>query len=300
MSNAEKRLIFAAALSLAALAAPVRATDLLANPGFEKDLSGWTVTNSGAITAKWSSVDAFGVPGSGSVAVTGDRSGRFAVSQCFALTQGVLYTLSAQVLLATGQASDTFAAASVIYYTSSDCSTGPQGGNFMSKVITAGVWAPSSGGFSLQPSVHSVAIEPAVFSASSSGPVSASFDNFYLAPVGGPCAKDASTLCLNSNRFRVRAHYTTDSASGDGMAVALTGDTGYFTFFDPNNVEIVIKVLDACAPPFNQFWVFASGLTNVGVELDVEDPATFRSHVYLNPRGTAFQPLQDTAAFPCP
>jgi hypothetical protein len=202
--------------------------------------------------------------------------------------------------VATGQPSDTFAAASVIYYTSSDCSTGPQGGNFMSKVTAAGVWAPSSGGFSLSASVHSVAIGPAVFSASTSGPVAASFDNFYLAPKGDACAEDAGTLCLNKNRFRVRAHYSTDSASGDGLAVPLTADTGYFTFFDPNNVEIVIKVLDACAPPFNQFWVCVSGLTNVGVELDVEDPATFRSHVYLNPRGTAFKTLQDTAAFPCP
>lgn len=54
--------------------------------------------------------------------------------------------------------------------------------------------------------------------------------------------------------------------------VQLTGDTGYFWFFNASNVELVVKVLDACH--FGRFWVFAGGLTNVDVDLTVTDTAT--------------------------
>jgi hypothetical protein len=114
--------------------------------------------------------------------------------------------------------------------------------------------------------------------------------------VAGP-----TTLCLNGGRFRVTAFYATAAgASGPGMAMQLTGDSGYFWFFDSANIELVVKVLDACgfAPP--HFWVFAGGLTDVGVTLIVEDTQTGASRTYNNPIGTPFAPLQDTQAFSCP
>ena len=82
------------------------------------------------------------------------------------------------------------------------------------------------------------------------------------------------------------------------MGVSLTGDSGYFWFFDAANIELVVKVLDACT--LGNFWVFAGGLTNVGVTLIVEDTQTGASKTYTNPIGTAFAPLQDTKAFSCP
>jgi hypothetical protein len=124
----------------------------------------------------------------------------------------------------------------------------------------------------------------------------------WLSP-GSPasCVAGPTTLCLNGGRFRVTAFYATAAgASGPGMRVALTGDSGYFWFFDPANIELVVKVLDACtfSPP--NFWVFAGGLTNVGVTLIVEDTQTGASRTYNNPIGTPFAPLQDTQAFSCP
>ncbi len=112
------------------------------------------------------------------------------------------------------------------------------------------------------------------------------------------CSQDASTLCLNAGRFKVQATWATaDGASGAGHAVSLTGDTGYFWFFSSNNVEMVIKVVDGRA--FNSsFWVFAGGLTNVNVVLNVTDTQTGLAKTYRNPLGTAFQPIQDTSAFP--
>ncbi len=84
------------------------------------------------------------------------------------------------------------------------------------------------------------------------------------------CVADATTLCLNDGRFRIRASYATAAgASGAGQAVALTPESGYYWFFDDANVEIVIKVVDACGlAGFDNFWVFATGLTNVEVTFE--------------------------------
>ena len=83
---------------------------------------------------------------------------------------------------------------------------------------------------------------------------------------GAACTPGPTTLCLNGGRFRVTAFYATpDGVSGPGMGVGLTGDSGYFWFFDAANIELVVKVLDACT--LGNFWVFAGGLTNVGVTL---------------------------------
>ena len=111
------------------------------------------------------------------------------------------------------------------------------------------------------------------------------------------CNADATTLCLNSGRFQVRVTWnTTDSRTGSGQAVSLTGDTGYFWFFSANNVEMVIKVVDGRAVN-GKFWVFAGGLTNVNAIITVTDTQTGAVRVYVNPQGTAFQPIQATDAF---
>ncbi|PYQ62998.1 MAG: hypothetical protein DMF53_11555 [Acidobacteria bacterium] len=68
------------------------------------------------------------------------------------------------------------------------------------------------------------------------------------------------------------AAFDTGSQQGQAQAVKLTDETGYLWFFSATNVELVVKVLDACS--FNQrFWVFAGGLTNVRVTLTVTDMA---------------------------
>jgi hypothetical protein len=122
----------------------------------------------------------------------------------------------------------------------------------------------------------------------------------WLSPANQTCVPDAETLCLNT-RFQVTAEWQKpDGTSGPGTAVPLTADTGYFWFFDPSNVEVVTKVLDGCGVN-NHYWVFSSGLTNVGVTLTYTDTATGVQKSYPNPIGTAFAPIQDTSAFAtCP
>lgn len=123
----------------------------------------------------------------------------------------------------------------------------------------------------------------------------------WLSPSNpGPCVASSTTLCLNGGRFRVTVAWATSSgANGAGSAVPLTGDSGYFWFFNASNIELVVKVLNACAGS-SRFWVFAGGLTNVDVTLNVEDTQTGAVRTYHNPLGIAFAPLQDTSAFACP
>jgi streptogramin lyase len=120
--------------------------------------------------------------------------------------------------------------------------------------------------------------------------------------VASNCTSDATTLCLNSGRFQVRADWqaTSQGTSGHGSAVSLTTDTGTFWFFDENSVEVIVKVLDGCGLN-GHVWVFAAGLTNVGVTLTVTDTQTTESKTYSSSDGVAFQPIQDTSAFAtCP
>jgi len=115
----------------------------------------------------------------------------------------------------------------------------------------------------------------------------------------GTCVPSTTALCLNRDRYRVSAVWQlADGTRGQGQAVQLTTETGYFWFFSRNNLEIFVKVLDACSS-FQHTWVFASGLTDVGVTLTVTDTRTGITNTYNNPIGTPFPPIQDTHAFTC-
>ena len=124
---------------------------------------------------------------------------------------------------------------------------------------------------------------------------------YTLAVAVTNCAQTATTVCLSDARFAVSATWATnDGKSGQGSATQLTSDTGYFTFFSSTNVEVVVKVLNACGLN-SRYWVFAGGLTNVKVVLTVRDTKTGTVRTYTNPIDTAFLPLQDTNALPtCP
>jgi len=116
------------------------------------------------------------------------------------------------------------------------------------------------------------------------------------------CVPDQDTLCLNNGRFKVEATYATAQVpSGPASVVKLTDETGYLWFFNQNNVETVVKVLNACGVN-NRYWVFAAGLTNQGVGITITDtqhPAAVKH--YFNPLNTTFVTRTDTDAFAtCP
>ena len=112
----------------------------------------------------------------------------------------------------------------------------------------------------------------------------------------------ANVLCLGEDgRFKVEATWENrQGATGKGQAVAITADTGYMWFFNQENIEMVVKVLNGCGIT-QHYWVFAAGLTDVEVELVVTDTEGEAQRTYVNPQRAPFQPLQDTTAFAtCP
>ena len=113
-------------------------------------------------------------------------------------------------------------------------------------------------------------------------------------------AASPTSLFLGDGRFRVDARWTTSSGSGDAMPVQLTADTGYFWFFNSGNVEMVVKVLNACA--VNQhFWIYAGGLTDQGVTFTVTDTQKGISKTYSNTLGQKWVTITDSSALAsCP
>jgi hypothetical protein len=97
--------------------------------------------------------------------------------------------------------------------------------------------------------------------------------------------------------FRLSVRFT---AGDDGEQVArgqrLGGDSAAFSFFDSENVELVVKVLDGRGVN-GSWWVFASGTTDVGVEIRVLDPVGGASRSWTSPAGRPFVPVLDVDAF---
>lgn len=120
------------------------------------------------------------------------------------------------------------------------------------------------------------------------------------------CMPDDTTLCLRDGRFRVTATWR-DFSGGTGVGHVVStavgagsGDSGLMWFFDPDNWELLVKVLDGC-PVTGRFWVFAAATTNVEYELRVEDSRTGDERTYRNPLGERSRAITDTAAFAtCP
>jgi hypothetical protein len=101
---------------------------------------------------------------------------------------------------------------------------------------------------------------------------------------------------LRGGRFAVEASWKDfQGNTGQGSAVSLTGDTGHFWFFDPANVEVVLKVLDG-TPLNGKHWFFYGALSNVEYTLTVTDTRTGKVKIYRNPSGR-FASVADTAAF---
>ena len=120
----------------------------------------------------------------------------------------------------------------------------------------------------------------------------------WLLPPTGPelCRASGRSLCLENGRFRVESTWRDfASNSGDGTAVPITGDTGYFWFFDDANVELILKLIDGAG--YNgHHWVYYGALSNVEYTFTVTDSETGAAKRYFNP-ATRFASSGDITAF---
>jgi hypothetical protein len=290
-------LVGAAALAVAAAA---EGQNLVVNGGFDTDLGGWT-EGAGNTAISWSPIDGGGDPASGSVRLVNPAVGANPrnFSQCIELTPGETVRLSARYFLegAGSGAALLFA----LQFPTPGCSGGGTvlpGANQPGFVV--GQWSPLAATVTLGEGFRAIDLRLAVIGNGRA----AQFDDVEVEVAAGDppgvCQPDATTLCLVGDRYEVRASWRTATASGLGQAIEINdggaSGTGYFWFFEPANVEVVVKVLDACGPPFDHVWVFAGGLTNQEVELRVTDTLTGERWTHLNPLGRVWSTVTDTRA----
>lgn len=115
--------------------------------------------------------------------------------------------------------------------------------------------------------------------------------------LGTGCQITGTALCLGNARFRVEVSWSASNIgeSGVGQAIPLTSDSGAFWFFQPSNIELVIKVLDGRTIN-GHFWVFYGALSNVAYTITVTDTQTGAVKTYVNPEGHLASSA-DTEAF---
>ncbi|HET9211747.1 MAG TPA: hypothetical protein VFR03_15170 [Thermoanaerobaculia bacterium] len=114
------------------------------------------------------------------------------------------------------------------------------------------------------------------------------------------CAAGSEVLCLQDGRFQARVSWKIPATgeTGTGKAVPLTGDTGAFWFFGPDNLELMVKALDGRAVN-GYFWVYYGSLSNVEYTLTLTDTVTGTMKSYHN-APSQFGSQADVSAFQAP
>lgn len=129
-----------------------------------------------------------------------------------------------------------------------------------------------------------------------------------VTPEVGTCVADGDTACHLADRFRVEVTWTTVEGTGSAQVMSFGGQrassdqSSFWYFFNPENFEMGVKMVDACVEPFNAYWVFVSGLTNQAYDVTVTDTVTDTVRHYTNPLGSYPQTIGATGAndgFPC-
>lgn len=291
----------AATVLLAGRAAPLQAQNLLKNPDFLSNLDSWQVIGQ----ATWDgTLDAEGAPNEGSAKEVFDASMVNGIEgelvQCVPLTIGITYHLGGKIYIPAGNTAAGGAYVVMIPFPTPDCSGAPPPGPIIQTPLVTAVnsWNDSSTTFSTSFAKSGELITALV--PQTKGHFQANFDDVVVATGAVTCTPDLHTLCLLAGgRFRVAVTFDTGNGNPTNAQAVPIGDSGYFWFFNAANVEAFVKMIDGCGLG-GHFWFFAAGLTDVHVVITVTDTHTGTIQVYTNPANTAFQPIQDTAAFACP
>jgi hypothetical protein len=112
----------------------------------------------------------------------------------------------------------------------------------------------------------------------------------------GACEPSDTRLCLDNRRFQVDVEWVSPTDSGPGQVIPLTDQAAFFWFFEPNSVELAVKIVDGGSQNGN-FWLFYGALTNVEYQITVTDSCTGAVQSYFNPQGMLTS-TGDFAAFP--
>ena len=138
--------------------------------------------------------------------------------------------------------------------------------------------------------VDASAVEPP---AAPDGPVLGDGHGVAVAPAvaaSGACAPGDDVLCLQDGRFEVRVEWSNQHAAGQSgvghvSPSAAGGEkSGFLWFFQPQNIELVVKMIDGRAVN-GRWWLFYGGLSDVDYTLSVRDTLTGQRRSYRNQPG---------------
>ena len=124
--------------------------------------------------------------------------------------------------------------------------------------------------------------------------------------LSGPCVRDAQTACLLDDRFEVKVrmkNFANPPAVFPGVIQSYQGASSEteqsvsFYSFNFGNVEVFVKMVNACSAGSHSFWLFAAGATSAETEILVRDSVAEETYFIYNPSNVLFESLADTQAF---
>lgn len=126
-------------------------------------------------------------------------------------------------------------------------------------------------------------------------------------PVSFPAVADClpstdTAACLQQDRFQVTVdrREPVSGSSAPGQVEVSSSDTAIFSFFDPANWELMVKVLKGCGIT-DHYWVYTAATTDVFYRLEVRDVLAGRQKIYFNYAGEPAPAVTDSSAFDtCP
>ena len=111
------------------------------------------------------------------------------------------------------------------------------------------------------------------------------------------CTDGPETLCLLDGRLKLEGRWRNQhdgGTEGTAQALPLTQKTGMFWFFEADNIEVIIKALDATVVN-GHFWIFLGSLSDVEYSIEATNTTTGESVTYYNPPGNLYG-IADTTA----
>lgn len=99
------------------------------------------------------------------------------------------------------------------------------------------------------------------------------------------CTPNDHTLCLQNDKFKVTVDWHDfQGHSGQGRATTLSNESGDFWFFNAQSNELIVKIINGCGST-GSYWIFWRALSNVEMDLVIQDTGTLQTLAYHNPLG---------------
>ena len=168
------------------------------------------------------------------------------------------------------------------------------------QVVRAGAWKPmtdlpSLGGSSSEGDFNAVAITMGVDHSSDTPPPP---DPPPPPPPGSECAADTPVLTFDGGYSVGMCWEAPDGKQGRAIGGPWSSQhAGLLYFFEEENPEVLVKVLDGCVVNGHR-WVFVAPVTDLTFNLQVTSPGG-ATWIHTNQQGATAEARGDTAAFPC-